>query len=45
MSLNQFKENGLTDDDFAEKKIVLIADEAHHLNIETKKGLSPSEKE
>ena len=40
-----FKENGLTDDDFAEKKIVLIADEAHHLNIETKKGLSKSEKE
>lgn len=45
MSLNQFKENGLTDDDFAEKKIVLIADEAHHLNIETKKGLSKGEKE
>ncbi len=45
MSLNQFKENGLTDDDFAEKNIVLIADEAHHLNIETKKGLSKSEKE
>ena len=45
MSLNQFKENGLTEDDFAEKKIVLIADEAHHLNIETKKGLSKSEKE
>ena len=45
MSLSQFKENGLTDDDFAEKKIVLIADEAHHLNIETKKGLSKSEKE
>lgn len=45
MSLNQFKENALTDDDFAEKKIVLIADEAHHLNIETKKGLSKSEKE
>ena len=45
MGLNQFKENGLTDDDFAEKKIVLIADEAHHLNIETKKGLSKSEKE
>lgn len=45
MSLNQFKENGLTDDDFAEKKIVLIADESHHLNIETKKGLSKSEKE
>jgi type III restriction enzyme len=45
MSLNQSKENGLTYDDFAENKIVLIADEAHHLNIETKKGLSKSEKE
>ncbi|MCD7779075.1 MAG: DEAD/DEAH box helicase family protein [Candidatus Gastranaerophilales bacterium] len=45
MSLKQFKENGLSDDDFTEKKIVLIADEAHHLNIETKKGLSKSEKE
>ena len=45
MSLNQFKENGLTDDDFSEKKIVFIADEAHHLNIETKKGLTKGEKE
>ena len=45
MSLNQSKENGLTDDDFMGKKIVLIADEAHHLNIETKKGLSKTEKE
>ena len=45
MSLNQFKENGLTDDDFAEKKIVLIADEAHHLNVETKKGLTKVEKD
>lgn len=45
MSLNQFKENGLTDDDFAEKKIVLIADEAHHLNVETKTGrLTETEK-
>lgn len=35
----------MTDDDFAEKKIVLIADEAHHLNIETKKGLNKGEKE
>lgn len=45
VSLNQFKENSLTDDDFEDKKIVLIADEAHHLNIETKKGLSQAEKE
>lgn len=44
-NLNNFKENGLTDDDFAEKKIVLIADEAHHLNVETKKGLTKVEKE
>ena len=45
MSLNQSKENGLTYDDFSEKKIVLIADEAHHLNVETKKGLTKGEKE
>ena len=44
-NLNNFKENGLTDDDFAEKKIMLIADEAHHLNVETKKGLTKVEKE
>jgi type III restriction enzyme len=32
------KENTLTFDDFANKKIVFISDEAHHLNADTKKG-------
>lgn len=31
------KENALSFDDFADKKIVLISDEAHHLNADTKK--------
>ncbi len=32
------KENNLTAEDFADKKIVLISDEAHHINAETKKS-------
>jgi type III restriction enzyme len=32
-------ENSLTFDDFQDKKIVLISDEAHHINVETKAGL------
>lgn len=31
------KENALSVDDFANKKVVLISDEAHHLNADTKK--------
>lgn len=31
------KENALSFDDFANKKVVLISDEAHHLNADTKK--------
>ena len=38
MSLNMPRENGLTYDDFEDKKIVLISDEAHHINADTKKG-------
>jgi type III restriction enzyme len=40
-------ENSLTYDDFEDKKIVLISDEAHHINAETKKGneLGKEEKE
>jgi type III restriction enzyme len=40
-------ENSLTYDDFEDKKIVLISDEAHHINAETKKGneLGTEEKE
>lgn len=36
--LNTPKENCLTYDDFEDKKIVLISDEAHHINADTKKG-------
>lgn len=37
-SLNTPRENSLTIDDFAELPIVLIADEAHHINKETREG-------
>jgi type III restriction enzyme len=37
-SLNTAKENSITYDDFAQHKIVLISDEAHHINSSTKKG-------
>ncbi|MFW5872153.1 MAG: DEAD/DEAH box helicase family protein, partial [bacterium] len=35
--LNTPRENCLTYDDFSDKKIVLISDEAHHINAETKR--------
>ena len=35
--LNTPRENGITYEDFEDKKIVLISDEAHHINAETKK--------
>ena len=38
--LNVEKENAVTYEDFATEPIVLIADEAHHLNVETKKKRS-----
>ena len=38
MRLNTPKENSLTYDDFESEKIVLISDEAHHINAETKKA-------
>ena len=38
MSLNTPRENSLTYDDFENQKIVLISDEAHHINADTKKG-------
>lgn len=37
------KENGLTFEDFEERKTVLIADEAHHINSMTKKSLNQTE--
>lgn len=36
--LNTPRENSITYEDFKDKKIVLISDEAHHINAETKKG-------
>ncbi len=36
--LNTPRENSITYEDFEEKRIVLISDEAHHINAETKKG-------
>ena len=38
MALNSPRENALTYDDFETQKIVLISDEAHHINADTKKG-------
>ena len=38
LTLNNPRENGLTYDDFENQKIVLISDEAHHINVSTKKG-------
>jgi type III restriction enzyme len=41
--LNNPRENSLTYDDFQGKKVVLISDEAHHINVETK--IKPNEEE
>ena len=44
--LNTPRENSITYEDFEDQKIVLISDEAHHINAETKKGkLNKSERE
>jgi type III restriction enzyme len=43
--LNAPRENSITFDDFADKEIVLISDEAHHINTLTKKKLNKGEKE
>lgn len=37
MDIWMTKENGISFDDFDEQKVVLISDEAHHLNADTKK--------
>lgn len=46
-TLNNSSENSITYSDFEEKQIVLISDEAHHINAQTKKGkdLSKDEQE
>jgi type III restriction enzyme len=38
LNLNNTKEGSVTYEDFKDKKIVLIADEAHHINAGTKQG-------
>ncbi|MEO6135179.1 MAG: DEAD/DEAH box helicase family protein, partial [Ginsengibacter sp.] len=45
--MNSPKENAITFEDFENEKLVLISDEAHHINAETKKGneISAEEKE
>jgi len=43
--LNNPQENSITFDDFLDKEVVLISDEAHHINTLTKKKLSGSELE
>ncbi len=39
------RENSVTIEDFRDYKVVMISDEAHHLNAETKKKLTTSEAE
>lgn len=38
LNLNNTKEDSVTYEDFKDKKVVLIADEAHHINAGTKQG-------
>ncbi|MFZ6778481.1 DEAD/DEAH box helicase family protein [Undibacterium sp. Ji83W] len=45
MALNTPRENSLTYDDFEDQKIVLISDEAHHINSDTKKGKEVDQEE
>lgn len=47
MDLNEPKENGVTFESLQDNKMVLLADEAHHINVETKtkaKKLTKAEK-
>lgn len=43
--LNIFRENRITLEDFAGRKVVLISDEAHHINAWTRSRLSKREEE
>ena len=45
MDMWMTKENGMSFDDFYNRKVVLISDEAHHLNVDTKKKMSAEEEE
>jgi type III restriction enzyme len=43
--LNNPRENSVTFDDFSNQKIVMLSDEAHHINVDTKKGKLTAEEE
>lgn len=43
--LNNPKENGVTFEDFDDRPVVMISDEAHHINALTKKKLNPTEEQ
>lgn len=43
--LNLFRENSITFEDFKDKKIVLVSDEAHHINAWTRNRLNRTEEE
>lgn len=43
MDMWMTKENGMSFDDFEGQKVVLISDEAHHMNVYTKKKMSADE--
>lgn len=43
VALNSNKENAPTYDDFSDQPVVLISDEAHHMNSDTKKKLTKEE--
>ncbi len=43
--LKMFRENSISLEDFEDKKIVLISDEAHHINAWTKNNLTGTESE
>jgi type III restriction enzyme len=45
LALNVPAENKLTYDDFENRDIVLLSDEAHHINVDTKKGADVSQEE
>lgn len=45
MDMWMAKENGMSFDDFDNQKVVLISDEAHHLNVDTKKKMNEEESE
>ncbi len=43
VTLNSYKENAPTYEDFSDHPVVLISDEAHHMNSDTKKKLTKEE--